>query len=156
MASSMSVVALLFVLTMACCAEAFSNPALMRRPGFAFSTTPLQALPKPGEPLFKGANYDQTIEQLMIINNLTEEEAKAEYNAYLDNPNNYALAKVSLKRLPFKAQQKYVDLQHGFVFNMQNEISHFPALCLCCLCPGRSLLSGPWIQIFDGGRGGRS
>jgi len=40
-------------------------------------------------------NKQQTVEQLMFINGLTEEEAKAEYNAYLENPNNYALAKVS-------------------------------------------------------------
>jgi len=62
---------------------------------FASKSTKLQVLPKPGEPLFKGPKYQQTVEQLMFMNGLTEEEAKAEYNAYLENPNNYALAKVS-------------------------------------------------------------
>jgi len=60
---------------------------------FASKSTKLQVLPKPGEPLFKGPKYQQTVEQLMFMNGLTEEEAKAEYNAYLENPNNYALAK---------------------------------------------------------------
>ena len=49
---------------------------------------PLQKFTNRGE-------YDRTVEGLMYTKGYTREEAEKEYNAFLDNPNNYALQKVS-------------------------------------------------------------
>ena len=46
-------------------------------------------------PAFKGKDYDRVVENIMRTKGLTREEAEKDYNDYLDNPNNYALNKVS-------------------------------------------------------------
>merc|ERR1712194_17538 len=47
-------------------------------------------------PLQKTTNrqeYNKVVDGLMFTRGITREEAEKEYNAYLDNPNNYALQK---------------------------------------------------------------
>ena len=47
-------------------------------------------------PLQKTTNrqeYDKVVDGLMFAQGITKKEAEKEYNAYLDNPNNYALQK---------------------------------------------------------------
>merc|ERR1719162_931966 len=44
-------------------------------------------------PIFKGKKYDETVQNLMVTKRMTREEAEKDYNAYLENPNNYALNK---------------------------------------------------------------
>jgi hypothetical protein len=49
-------------------------------------------------PLKKMTNrdeYDKVVENLMATKAYTREQAEKEYNSYLDNPNDYALSKVS-------------------------------------------------------------
>jgi len=43
---------------------------------------------------FKGKEYNKVVENLMLTKGLTREEAEQDYNAYLENPTNYALSKV--------------------------------------------------------------
>lgn len=48
-------------------------------------------------PLQKFTNkqeYNKVVDGLMFTQGITREEAEKEYDAYLDNPNNYALQKV--------------------------------------------------------------
>lgn len=51
------------------------------------SVGPLQKLTNKNE-------YNKVVEGLMQTKGLTREQAEKEYNAYLDNPNDYALQKV--------------------------------------------------------------
>mmetsp|Transcript_26937 Transcript_26937/g.36067 ORF Transcript_26937/g.36067 Transcript_26937/m.36067 type:complete len:161 (+) Transcript_26937:85-567(+) len=44
-------------------------------------------------PLFKGKDYERVVENIMVTKNLSREDAEKDYNAYLENPNNYALSK---------------------------------------------------------------
>ena len=50
---------------------------------------PLQKLTNKNE-------YNKVVEGLMQTKGLTREQAEKEYNAYLDNPNDYALQKVRI------------------------------------------------------------
>ena len=50
---------------------------------------PLQKLTNKNE-------YNKVVEGLMQTKGLTREQAEKEYNAYLDNPNDYALQKVCM------------------------------------------------------------
>jgi hypothetical protein len=43
------------------------------------------------------AEYEQTVNNLMRQNGYSREQAEKEYNAFLDNPNDYALQKVSVE-----------------------------------------------------------
>lgn len=49
----------------------------------------------PFQKLTKNKEYTEVVENLMRTKGLTREQAEKEYNAYLDNPNDYALQKVS-------------------------------------------------------------
>jgi hypothetical protein len=49
----------------------------------------------PFQKLTKSKEYNQVVENLMYTQGITREQAEEEYNAYLDNPNDYALNKVS-------------------------------------------------------------
>lgn len=44
--------------------------------------------------LLKGKDYDKVVEGIMVAKGMTREEAVKDYDAYLENPNNYALSKV--------------------------------------------------------------
>ena len=44
--------------------------------------------------VFKGKDYEKTVQNLMVTKGLTKEQAEKDYNAYLENPTNYALNKV--------------------------------------------------------------
>ena len=43
---------------------------------------------------FKGKDYDRVVKGIMSSKGLTREQAEKDYNAYLENPTNYALNKV--------------------------------------------------------------
>lgn len=47
----------------------------------------------PFQKLTKSKEYNQVVENLMYTQGITREQAEEEYNAYLDNPNDYALNK---------------------------------------------------------------
>jgi hypothetical protein len=49
----------------------------------------------PLKKLTNKAEYEQTVNGLMQQNGYSREQAEKEYNAFLDNPNDYALQKVS-------------------------------------------------------------
>eukprot|EP00586_Coscinodiscus_wailesii_P021805 CAMPEP_0172491072 /NCGR_PEP_ID=MMETSP1066-20121228/21763_1 /TAXON_ID=671091 /ORGANISM="Coscinodiscus wailesii, Strain CCMP2513" /LENGTH=131 /DNA_ID=CAMNT_0013259915 /DNA_START=165 /DNA_END=560 /DNA_ORIENTATION=+ len=44
-------------------------------------------------PLLKTKEYKKTVENIMATKGLSRKEAEADYNAYLENPTNYALNK---------------------------------------------------------------
>ena len=58
----------------------------------SLSLGPLQKLANKGD-------YNKIVEGLMQTKGYTREQAEKEYNAYLDNPNDYALQKVRTPRL---------------------------------------------------------
>jgi len=67
--------------------------ALQHRISSSFSLT-INAIES--GPLQKTTNrqeYNKVVDGLMYTRGITREEAEKEYNAYLDNPNNYALEK---------------------------------------------------------------
>lgn len=49
----------------------------------------------PLQKLTNKQEYNRVVEGLMLTRGITREEAEKEYDSYLDNPNNYALNKVS-------------------------------------------------------------
>lgn len=77
------------LLTVVNLSSAFTVPT-RNNPGRSLaSSSRLHMVP----PLFKGKDYDKVVTGLMRTKGLTREEAEADYNAYLENPNNYALNK---------------------------------------------------------------
>jgi len=62
-----------------------------------FSSGSFVPLFHPEGPLQKTTNrqeYNKVVDNLMFSQGITRKEAEKEYNAYLENPNNYALNKV--------------------------------------------------------------
>ncbi len=65
----------------------------------SLSVGPLQKLTNKNE-------YNKVVDGLMQTKGLTREQAEKEYNAYLDNPNDYALQKVCTGRRELRRKCK--------------------------------------------------
>ena len=79
------------------CSAFTTTPSTTRRSSFAVvassSTTRLAVGPL--QKLTNKKEYNTVVEGLMRNKGYTREQAEKEYNMYLDNPNDYALQKVS-------------------------------------------------------------
>lgn len=83
--SSMKKVCLLLLLALAS-SRAFMVGRSVVRPSTSLQVGPLQKLTNRNE-------YEKVVSGLMTTKGLTREQAEKEYNAYLENPNDYALQK---------------------------------------------------------------
>jgi hypothetical protein len=126
------------------CSAFTTAPSTTRRSSFTVvpssSTTRLSVGPL--QKLTNKKEYNTVVEGLMRNKGYTREQAEKEYNMYLDNPNDYALQKVS-ESMPTrynKTDGPLTDqsLQHCFVRSIQKSNL------------GRSLLQGSWIQVAHG------
>jgi hypothetical protein len=66
------------------------------RPTLAPQTSTSLFIGGPINKLTRGKDYEKTVEGLMKTKGYSREKAEKEYSSYLDDPNNYALQKVSV------------------------------------------------------------
>lgn len=64
----------------------------------------------PLQKLTNRAEYNKVVDGLMFTKGLSREEAEKEYDAYLNNPNDYALNKVSLCKLWSSTRTKAISM----------------------------------------------
>ena len=71
--------------------------------------------------IFRGKDYDRVVEGIMVAKGLTREEAEADYNLYLENPNNYALNKVNKIKALTASLFLFANFSNVFCYNHVNE-----------------------------------
>jgi len=107
-------------------------------------------------PLQKTTNrqeYNKVVDGLMYTRGITREEAEKEYNAYLDNPNNYALEKgeAYYKSLGYKKLMDGVigEVKNSFFFVVTKDNLLREELYLSFNFPTALLLNKTHFHNFD-------
>jgi len=127
--------------------------ALQHRISSSFSLT-INAIES--GPLQKTTNrqeYNKVVDGLMYTRGITREEAEKEYNAYLDNPNNYALEKgeAYYKSLGYKKLMDGVigEVKNSFFFVVTKDNLLREELYLSFNFPTALLLNKTHFHNFD-------